>query len=148
MYVPKDSGGDFWLGIVRQGGQGSRAACPRPERKTADSARQVSPGRSASCRGRRVIGVWRKKISEEINQEERELLVGPVEIAASFGVSAETAFIEDLVPYEAIIRVCEAQQCQLIVIATRIRHGLPSYFIQSETQKLLAHTTIPVLVIR
>lgn len=89
-----------------------------------------------------------KKISEEINQEERELLVGPVEIAASFGVSAETAFIEDLVPYEAIIRVCEAQQCQLIVIATRIRHGLPSYFIQSETQKLLAHTTIPVLVIR
>lgn len=89
-----------------------------------------------------------KKITEEIKQEERKLLVGPVEIAASFGVSAETAFIEDLVPYEAIIRVCEAQQCDLIVIGTRIRHGLPSYFTQSETQKLLAHTTIPVLVMR
>ncbi len=89
-----------------------------------------------------------KKITEEIRQEERQLLVGAVEIAASFGVSAETAFIEDLQPYEAIIRVCEEQKCDLIVMGTRIRHGLPGYFVQSETQKLLAHTTIPVLVVR
>ena len=100
------------------------------------------------AKGGALSDLGKKKITEEIRQEERKLLVGAEEIAASVGVVAETAFIEDLLPYEAIIRVCEAQQCDLIVMGTRIRHGLPSYFVQSETQKVLAHTTIPVLVVR
>jgi len=88
------------------------------------------------------------KISEEINDEERKLLERSTEIAASAGITAETAFTADLVPYEAIIRVCRAQQCDLIVMGTRIHHGIPGYFVKSETQKVLEHTGIPVLVVR
>ena len=89
-----------------------------------------------------------EEITQEIDQEERNFLVGAVEIAAAAGIKAETAYVTDLSPYKAIIRVCEEQQCDLIVMGTRIRHGIPGYFVKSETQKVLANTTIPVLVVR
>jgi nucleotide-binding universal stress UspA family protein len=87
-------------------------------------------------------------ITREIDEQEREFLSGAVEIAASFGVKAETAFTSDLSPYEAIIRVCQEQRCDLIVMATRVRHGIPAYLVKSETQKVLEHTDTPVLVVR
>lgn len=92
--------------------------------------------------------VGEETITKQIDQEEREFLRGAVEMAASIGVKAETAFISDLLPYEAIIRVCQEQQCDLIVMGTRIRHGIPGYLVKSETQKVLEHTETPVLVVR
>jgi nucleotide-binding universal stress UspA family protein len=89
-----------------------------------------------------------EKITKEIDEEERRLFSGAVEAAASIGIKPETAFIESLAPYEAIIRVCEEQHCDLIVMATRIRHGIPGYLVKSQTQKVLEHTDIPVLVVR
>ncbi len=89
-----------------------------------------------------------EQISKEIYEEERKLLERATKIAAANGVKAETAFIADLQPYEAIVRVSEAQQCDVIVMATRIRHGIPGYFVKSETQKVLENTEIPVLVVR
>jgi nucleotide-binding universal stress UspA family protein len=89
-----------------------------------------------------------EKVTQEIYSEERKFLDGVVAIAASFGVEPEMAFITDLEPYQAIIRACQEQQCDLIVMATRIRHGLPGYLVKSATQKLLEHTDTPVLVVR
>lgn len=87
-------------------------------------------------------------ISKEIDEEERRFLGGAVEAAMSIGITPETAFIAALLPYEAIIRVCQEQQCDLIVMGTRIRHGLPGYLVKSQTQKVLEQTEIPVLVVR
>lgn len=89
-----------------------------------------------------------EKITEEIADDERKLLDVAVEIAASNGIKAETAFIADLLPYEAIVRVSQEQQCDIIVMGTRIRHGIPGYLVKSETQKVLEHTETPVLVVR
>ena len=89
-----------------------------------------------------------EKITEEIYEEERKLLERATDIAASAGITAETAFIADLEPYEAIIRVSREQQCDLIVMGTRIRHGIPGYFLKSETQKVLEHAETPMLVVR
>ena len=89
-----------------------------------------------------------QKITEEVYEQERKFLDGAVEIAASIGVNAETAFIADLLPYEAIVRVSQEQQCDLIVMGTRIRHGIPGYLVKSATQKVLEHTGTPVLVVR
>ncbi len=88
------------------------------------------------------------EITKEIDEEERKFLSRSVEIAASIGVKAETAFISDLLPYEGIIRACREQQCDLIVMGTRIRHGIPGYLVKSQTQKVLEHTDTPVLVVR
>lgn len=89
-----------------------------------------------------------EKIADEIDQEERKFLEGAVALAASLGIEVETGYVADLSPYKAIIRVAQEQQCDLIVIGTRIRHGIPGYFVKSETQKVLANTEIPVVVVR
>ena len=89
-----------------------------------------------------------EKITDEIDREERKFLEAAVALAASVGIEAETGYVTDLSPYKAIIRVAQEQHCDLIVMGTRIRHGIPGYFVKSETQKVLAHTEIPVVVVR
>lgn len=88
-----------------------------------------------------------EKIGAEIEDEERRLLEAAMEIAASVGVTAQTAFVADLTPYEAIIRVSREQQCDLIVMASHARRGVPGFLIGSDTQKVLTHTPTPVLVV-
>ena len=46
------------------------------------------------------------------------------------------------------MRVAREQKCGLIVMATRVRHGIPGYFTKSTTQKVLEFCDIPVLVMR
>ncbi|MBI2316782.1 MAG: universal stress protein [Betaproteobacteria bacterium] len=88
------------------------------------------------------------KVMEEIEDEERQLLDDAIDTAASAGVAAKAAFVAGYEPYEAIIRVSREQNCDLIVMASHSRHGLPRLFLGSETQKVLAHTGTPVLVVR
>jgi len=84
----------------------------------------------------------------EIEDEERKLLDAALAIAAADGTNAETAFIAGYSPYEAIIRIAGEQGCDLIVMASHGRRGISSLLIGSETQKVLTHTTVPVLVVR
>jgi len=87
-------------------------------------------------------------VMQEIVEEERKLLDAAVAIAAADGVTAETAFVAGYTPYEAIIRIAHEQKCDLIVMASHGRRGLSGLLIGSETQKVLTHTTTPVLVVR
>ena len=58
------------------------------------------------------------------------------------------AFIAGYFPHQAIAQVAHEQECDLIVMGTRIREGIPGFFVQSETRKVLTQTTTPVLVVR
>ncbi len=49
-------------------------------------------------------------------------------------------------PYEAILDIATEQGCDLIFMASHGRRGLKGLLLGSQTQKVLAHTTIPVLV--
>jgi nucleotide-binding universal stress UspA family protein len=51
-------------------------------------------------------------------------------------------------PYEVIINVAERRGCDLIMMASHGRSGLGGLLLGSETQKVLTHTQIPVLVFR
>ncbi len=95
-----------------------------------------------------LTSLGEEKIMEEIEEEERKLLEAATEIAAAVGISAETAFVADLAPYEAIIRVARDQHCDLIVMASHGRRGMRGLLIGSETQKVLTHTGTTVLVVR
>ena len=48
----------------------------------------------------------------------------------------------------AIIRVAVRGGCDLIFMASHARSGISALFLGSETQKVLTHSTIPVLVVR
>ena len=49
---------------------------------------------------------------------------------------------------DAIIETAQSNQCDLIVMASHGRRGLARVLLGSETQHVLTHTQIPVLVIR
>jgi nucleotide-binding universal stress UspA family protein len=51
-------------------------------------------------------------------------------------------------PYETIIRVAEQKGCDLIMMASHGRRGVKGLLLGSETQKVLTHSKIPVLVYR
>jgi nucleotide-binding universal stress UspA family protein len=51
-------------------------------------------------------------------------------------------------PYETIIRVAENNGCDLIMMASHGRRGVKALLIGSETQKVLTHSKVPVLVYR
>jgi nucleotide-binding universal stress UspA family protein len=50
--------------------------------------------------------------------------------------------------WEAIIRTARGKGCDLIVMASHGRSGMKAFVLGSETNKVLAHTKIPVLVHR
>ena len=64
------------------------------------------------------------------------------------GVQASGTSVEALHPWEAILELAKAKGCDLIVMASHGRRGLGALLLGSETQKVLAHSTVPVLVIR
>lgn len=51
-------------------------------------------------------------------------------------------------PYEAIISAARQNMCDLIVMASHGRRGIKGLLLGSETQKVLVHSAIPVLVHR
>jgi nucleotide-binding universal stress UspA family protein len=70
------------------------------------------------------------------------------EIAAASGVECRTSLQEASDVYRGILAVVEQNGAGLIVLASHGRRGLSALMLGSETQKLLAHTTVPVLVVR
>lgn len=87
-------------------------------------------------------------VMQEIEEEERKLLDTAQALAAAEGAAAETAFVAGYSTYDAIIRIAREQNCDLIVMASHGRRGISGFLMGSETQKVLTHTTIPVLIVR
>ncbi len=70
------------------------------------------------------------------------------EAAAAAGVASHTHSVEGLHPWEAILDHGKAMGCDLVVMASHGRRGMSALLLGSETQKVLTHSTIPVLVVR
>jgi nucleotide-binding universal stress UspA family protein len=51
-------------------------------------------------------------------------------------------------PWRAIIEAAEANHCDLIVMASHGRRGVSALLLGSETNKVLTHSKVPVLVYR
>lgn len=68
--------------------------------------------------------------------------------ATEAGVSCEGFTVEALHAWEAIIEHAGSNQCDLVVMASHGRRGVQALLLGSETQKVLTHCTIPVLVVR
>jgi nucleotide-binding universal stress UspA family protein len=68
--------------------------------------------------------------------------------AAAIGTEARFLQVTDAEPAEAIVRAAETHGCDLIVMASHGREGLERILIGSQTGRVLAHSTVPVLVVR
>ncbi|HEX7439463.1 MAG TPA: universal stress protein [Caldimonas sp.] len=70
------------------------------------------------------------------------------EACATAGVPCQTMTVEALHPWEAIIDHAKRMECDLLVMASHGRRGVSALLLGSETQKVLTHSKIPVLVVR
>jgi nucleotide-binding universal stress UspA family protein len=68
--------------------------------------------------------------------------------AEEAGVRCDTDYVTSNHPYEMIIQAAEKKGCDLIMMASHGRRGVQGLLIGSETQKVLTHTRVPVLVLR
>ena len=68
--------------------------------------------------------------------------------AAQVGVRCTGLTVEALHPWEAILDQAKSQGCDLIVMASHGRRGVSALLLGSETQKVLTHGKLPVLVVR
>ena len=68
--------------------------------------------------------------------------------ADAAGVPCQGHTVEGLHPWEAILDHAKSQSCDLIVMASHGRRGVSALLIGSETQKVLTHSKLPVLVVR
>jgi nucleotide-binding universal stress UspA family protein len=68
--------------------------------------------------------------------------------AQAAGVACNGHTVEALHPWEAILDHAKSQQCDLIVMASHGRRGVAALLLGSETQRVLIHSTLPVLVVK
>jgi len=68
--------------------------------------------------------------------------------AAAKGVQAKTMVSKSDNVSDAIIRAAEKGACDLIVMASHGRRGIKRLLLGSETQHVLTHASLPVLVLR
>jgi nucleotide-binding universal stress UspA family protein len=68
--------------------------------------------------------------------------------AETAGLKYQGVFVSSDFPADAIVKAVKKYGCDLIVMASHGRSGLSKMIIGSETQKVLASTTTPVMVMR
>lgn len=56
--------------------------------------------------------------------------------------------VPDAHPAEAIVDAAKSEGCSLIVMASHGRRGLGRLLLGSQTAEVLAHSPVPVLVVR
>ncbi len=68
--------------------------------------------------------------------------------AETSGVRCQTQFVTATKPWEGIIKAARARKCDVIAMASHGRSGLGGLLLGSETSRVLAHSKIPVFVLR
>jgi nucleotide-binding universal stress UspA family protein len=89
-----------------------------------------------------------ERFGEMADRQAKDILAQCETIAGQSGVPCSLLANVSDVPYQAIIDAATATGCDLIFMASHGRRGFSGLLLGSETQKVLTHSTIPVLVYR
>ena len=89
-----------------------------------------------------------EKFAELANEQAAEYLGEVQRECEALGVPCATTSATSDIPYEAIIEAAENAGCDLIFMASHGRRGISGLLLGSETNKVLTHSKIPVLVYR
>jgi nucleotide-binding universal stress UspA family protein len=79
-------------------------------------------------------------------QSAREYLDPLEQAARDANVPCAAILAEADEPYEAILSTAHDQMCDLVMMASHGRTGIKAVLLGSQTQKVLTHSAIPVLV--
>ena len=103
---------------------------------------------STMAEGAIALPVDSKMYDERVQELAQQHVEKVAKLARAKNVACITKVALSFSPYEEIIHAANEFNCDVIFMASHGRKGLNKLFIGSETQKVLAHSTIPVLVFR
>ena len=81
-------------------------------------------------------------------EQSRQILDPGLERARAAGIECDSVHESDSAAWHAIMEVAARAGCDLIVMGSHGRGGLASLVMGSQTQKVLHHTNLPVLIVR
>lgn len=84
--------------------------------------------------------------TESVKAMAGEALKKVSEAAQAADVKCDMLTVTDEQPWKGIVKAARTQNCDLIVMASHGRTGIAGVLLGSETRKVLAHATKPVLV--
>jgi nucleotide-binding universal stress UspA family protein len=90
----------------------------------------------------------RSRLRRLFEAHAQEYLAAFTRQAAQAGVPCATMSVSGGAPHEAVLEAAQAQDCDLIFMASHGRRGDAALLLGSETAKVLIHGAIPVLVHR
>lgn len=77
-----------------------------------------------------------------------KVLAQVTEQAKRIGVPCETVHVQDQFPAEGIVAEAKARGCDLIIMASHGRRGIAKFVLGSQATRVLAHSTVPLLICR
>ena len=83
-----------------------------------------------------------------VKQAADRILNAVKKASAEAGVPCSCSYSTGDYPYLKIVEAANRNRCDLILMATHGRRGISKLLLGSETTKVLAHSTIPVMVCR
>lgn len=89
-----------------------------------------------------------EKFAEIAELQAKEYLTEVQQQCVEAGVECSMTSATSDIPYEAIIEAAEKSGCDLIFMASHGRRGISGFLLGSETNKVLTHSKVPVLVYR
>jgi nucleotide-binding universal stress UspA family protein len=96
----------------------------------------------------RRVAVTRHAYEQQVMDFAQRELADAERIAKKQGVACTTLLQKHAQPYQAIIDTAKKRRCDLIAMASHGRKGVSALILGSETNKVLTHSRIPVLVYR
>jgi nucleotide-binding universal stress UspA family protein len=88
------------------------------------------------------------KIEKTWSDNAQKLLDAVVKSAKAKGVSAKAVVVKSDIVSDALIAASKKHKADLIVMASHGRRGIKRLLLGSETQQVLTHSSVPVLVLR
>jgi nucleotide-binding universal stress UspA family protein len=95
-----------------------------------NASQDVSDGYDAACKERA------RKVLDDVQA-----------MAEQIGISAELLHVPNGSPATAIIDTAKSRGCDLVVVTSHGRSGLSKLFLGSQTSRVLADRSVPVLVV-
>lgn len=88
------------------------------------------------------------RIEKQWSDHAQEIVDAVQKTASAKGVKARAITARSDLVSEAIIAAAKKHKCDLIVMASHGRKGIKRLLLGSETQQVLTHSHVPVLVLR
>ena len=88
------------------------------------------------------------KIEKQWTEAAQKVVDGVAKAGKAKGVSVKTVVVKSDIVSDALIAASKKYKADLIVMASHGRRGIKRLLLGSETQQVLTHASVPVLVLR